>query len=85
MEHPYEYRMAVQFLTPDPTSGTPDFQDENSRASLFHSLSEFADHLPQALATMPEGEGWEVNSHSLMFANNSIVVSMLLQRPKPLK
>jgi hypothetical protein len=85
MEHPYEYRIAVQFLTPDPTSGTPNFQEEHSRASLFRSLTEFADQLPQALATMPEGEGWEVNSHSLMFANSSIVVSMLLQRPKPQK
>jgi len=85
MEHPYEYRVVMQFITPDPTSGTPNFEEEHSRASLFNALGEFAGQLPNAMATMPDGEGWEINSHSLMFANTSIVVSILLQRPKPQK
>jgi hypothetical protein len=33
-------------------------------------------HLPEAI-----GEGWEVNSHSLTLAKNTLIVTVLLRRP----
>ena len=82
MEHPYEYRMSVKYLTPIALGGSPNFDEEPAQIALAKALGEFAGQLQQAVSKFPEADGWEVNSHGLMLAGNTIILTILLQRPK---
>ncbi len=83
-EHPYEYAILVEYLTPVALGGSPDFAEEPARQALRMALGKFADQLPRAISSLPApiGGGWEVNSHSITFVGQTAVVSILLQRHK---
>jgi len=39
-----------------------------------------AGELPQTIETFHGENGWEVNSHNIMLAGNTIIISVLIQR-----
>ena len=74
--HPYQYRILIEYLTPTMGSMRPDYGEESDEQSLTAKLEEVVEHLPDAIA-----EGWEVNSHSLTVAKDTMILSVLLRRP----
>ena len=74
-KHPYEYRMLIEYLNPISSSIIPDYTKETDEQSLTLALEEVVEHLPDAIE-----KGWEVNSHGLTIAENTIVLSILLRR-----
>ncbi|MBE9477817.1 MAG: hypothetical protein IMY81_01065 [Chloroflexi bacterium] len=74
--HPYQYSVLVEYLTPTMGSMRPDYGEESDEQSLTAKLEEAVEHLPDAIA-----EGWEVNSHSLTVARDTVILSVLLRRP----
>ena len=74
-QHIYEYKMLVEYLTPVPNSVIPHYARETDEQSLTAALEDVTAHLPEAIE-----EGWEVNSHALTVAENTIVLTILLQR-----
>ena len=75
--HPYEYRMLVEYINPSLDSRVPHYSHEPDQGELTSMLEEVVTHLPEAI-----GEGWEVNSHSLTLAKNTLIVTVLLRRPR---
>jgi hypothetical protein len=74
--HPYEYRILVEYLTPTVGSMSPNWGSESDEESLTGKLEEVISHLPEAI-----GEGWEVNSHGITVAKETVILSVLLRRP----
>jgi hypothetical protein len=74
--HPYEYKMLVEYINPARDSRVPHYSHEPDQGELTSMLTSVVTHLPEAI-----GEGWEVNSHSLTLAKNTLIVTVLLRRP----
>jgi hypothetical protein len=74
--HPYEYKMLVEYINPARDSRVPHYSHEPDQSELTSMLASVVTHLPEAI-----GEGWEVNSHSLTLAKNTLIVTVLLRRP----
>jgi hypothetical protein len=74
--HPYEYRMLVEYINPARDSRVPHYSHELDQDELTSMLGKVVNYLPEAI-----GEGWEVNSHSLTLAKNTLIVTVLLRRP----
>lgn len=79
LEHPWEYTHLVQFATP---KTKPDYSTKEGQQSLIKASGHIFAKLPQIIDKMPRGGGWQVNSHSIILVNSSVMVSVLLQRPK---
>ena len=79
LEHPWEYTHLVQFATP---KTKPDYGSKEGKQSLIKASSQVFAKLPKIIDKMPMGGGWQVNSHSILLVDDSIMVSVLLQRPK---
>ena len=79
LEHPWEYTHLVQFATP---KIKPDYSTKEGKQSLIKASGQVFAKLPKIIDKMPMGGGWQVNSHSIFLVNDSIMVSVLLQRPK---
>ena len=75
--HQYEYKMLVEYINPARESRVPHYSHEPDQDELASMLDRVVTHLPEAI-----GEGWEVNSHSLTLANNTLIVTVLLRRPR---
>jgi len=73
--HPYEYKILVEYLTPTVGSVSPNWGKESDEKSLTGKLEEVVAHLPEAI-----GEGWEVNSHGITVAKETVILSVLLRR-----
>ena len=76
MAHLFEYATAVQHMTP---AGKPDLSNKQAQLSFVKGLGNLTKRMPNMLDQV-EGGGWDVNSHSIMFHDNTFVVSFLLQR-----
>ena len=74
--HPYEYKILVEYINPARDSRIPHYSHESDQRALTSMLEVVATHLPEAI-----GEGWEVNSHSLILAKNTVIITVLLRRP----
>jgi hypothetical protein len=74
--HPYEYKILVEYINPEQDSRVPHYSHESDQGGLTSMLDRVVTHLPEAV-----GEGWEVNSHSLTLAKNTVIVTVLLRRP----
>ena len=75
--HPYEYKVLVEYLTPEQPGDDPHFSHIEDQASLTASLGDVMGHLP---ASIPEG--WEVVSHDLTIARNTVILTVLLRRER---
>jgi hypothetical protein len=76
--HRYEYKILVEYINPARESRIPHYSHEPDQSELTSMLETVVTHLPEAI-----GEGWEVSSHSLALAKNTLIVTVLLRRPRP--
>lgn len=82
MAHPYVYGVIVEYFTLIRLGGSPDYGDKPAQEALQLKLGEWIrDELPNKIASLPMGTAWEVNSHSLTLAGDTVILSILLQRP----
>ena len=80
MEHPYEYRIIQQFLTPQSVSVATGFDDKKTQLGMLQEVNKMVSNLPTIIEKFPEGGDWFPNSHSIALMGNTVVVSILLQR-----
>ena len=81
MEHPYEYAMMVNPLTPD---RPVDLSKEADLVPFIKAVGRFTHQLPKALESLLDG-GWETVSHDVAVHGTTILVTMLLRRPRKKK
>ena len=79
IEHPWEYTHMVQFATPKTKI---DYSTQEGQKYLIKTSGAIFAKLPQIIDRLPSGRGWQVNSHDILLVNGSIMLSILLQRPK---
>jgi hypothetical protein len=79
IEHPWEYTHMVQIATP---KTRVDYGTNEGRQSVIKACGQVFGKLPQIIDKMPTRGGWQVNSHNILLVGGSIMVSILLQRPK---
>ena len=75
-EHPYEYKVLVEYILPEDKGKVAHFTHEEEQKSFTRIIEDVFSHLPQSIP-----EGWEVNSHSITVSANTLIVTVLLRRP----
>jgi hypothetical protein len=75
--HPYEYKVLVEYVNPEEAGRFPHFTRIEDQDGLSQTLNEVFAHLPKSIE-----EGWEVNSHNIAISRNTLIISVLLRRPK---
>jgi hypothetical protein len=75
--HPYEYKILVEYVNPEEAGRYPHFSHIDDQAGLTRTLEEVIAHLPESIS-----EGWEVNSHNIAISRNTLIITVLLRRPK---
>jgi len=79
MQHPYEYNMLTNAISFQ-IKGIP--TPEQERLAIAQALSDYTKKLTQCFESMPDGSGWEIKSHSVTLLQNTLLLSILLQRPR---
>ena len=75
--HPYEYKVLVEYVNPEEAGRFPHFSRIEDQDGLTRTLEEVFTHLPESIS-----EGWEVNSHNITASRNTLIITVLLRRPK---
>jgi len=75
--HPYEYKVLTEYITPDEKGRYPHFNHIEDQEGLTKTLEDVFNQLPDSVP-----EGWEVNSHNIAISRNTLIVTILLRRPK---
>jgi hypothetical protein len=75
--HPYEYKVLVEYINPEETGRYPHFTRIEDQDGLTRTLEDVFPHLPESIAA-----GWEVNSHNITISRNTLIITVLLRRPK---
>ena len=75
--HPYEYKVLVEYINPEEKGLHPHFSHMEAQEGLTEALEEAFAHLPESIS-----EGWEVNSHNITVSGNTLILTVLLRRPK---
>lgn len=75
--HPYEYKVLVEYVNPEESGRLPHFSHVEDQDGLTRTLEEIFTHLPDSIS-----EGWEVNSHNIAVSRNTLIITVLLRRPK---
>lgn len=73
----YQYYLKLRFLT---STQIPDYGQESNREALKSQIAEFVQTIPE-IASTTDGGGWEVISHNITLDGNTVIVSVLFQRP----
>ncbi len=76
-DYRYEYKILTEYITPDEQGRYPHFAHIEDQDGLTKTLEEVVEHLPESIP-----EGWEVNSHNITISRNTLIVTVLLRRPK---
>jgi hypothetical protein len=76
--HPYEYKILVEYVNPEEAGRYPHFSRIDDQAGLTRTLEEVIAQLPESVPA-----GWEVNSHNITISRNTLIITVLLRRPKP--
>ena len=79
MKHPWDYTHMVQMAT---HKTKVDYSTREGQQGLIKACGQVFSKLPQIIDKLPSGSGWQVNSHSILLVDGSIMISILLQRPK---
>lgn len=79
IKHPWEYTHMVQFATP---KNKIDYSTKEGQRGLIKACGTIFSKLPEIVDRLPSGGGWQVNSHNILLFNGSIMISILLKRPK---
>lgn len=83
MRHPYEYKVITEYMTAWDVKKKPNFEEPLIRQRLAEALESYYFRLPSIiLDELDDAEGWEVNSHSLSFVDNTVLISTLLRRSR---
>jgi hypothetical protein len=75
-KHPYEYRILVEYISPEQKGKYPHFSRIEDQEGLTKTLEEAFRNLPESIS-----EGWEVNSHNISISRSTLIVTVLLRRP----
>ena len=75
--HPYEYKVLVEYVSPEENGRFPHFTRIEDQEGLTRTLEDIFVHLPKSIP-----EGWEVNSHNVTVSRNTLIITVLLRRPK---
>jgi hypothetical protein len=75
--HPYEYKVLVEYVNPEEAGRYPHFTHIEDQDGLTRTMEEIFTHLPESVP-----EGWEVNSHNITLSRNTLIITVLLRRPK---
>ena len=75
--HPYEYKILVEYINPEEAGRFPHFTRIEDQDGLTRTLEDIFAHLAD-----PIPEGWEVNSHNIAISRNTLIITVLLRRPK---
>ena len=75
--HPYEYKVLVEYISPEEAGKDPHFTHMEDQEGLIETLEEVFSHLPDAIE-----DGWEVVSHNVAGVRNTLIVTVLLKRLK---
>ena len=75
--HPYEYKVLVEYINPEETGMSPHFTHDEDQEGLTGTIDEVFSHLPESIP-----EGWEVNSHNITVARDTLIVTVLLRKPR---
>ena len=79
IEHPWEYTHMVQFATP---KNKIDYSTKEGQQVLTKMCGQIFSKLPEIVDRLPTGGGWQVSSHNMLLVDGSMMISILLQRPK---
>jgi hypothetical protein len=74
--HPYEYKILVEYVSPEEAGRYPHFTRPEDQAGLTRTLEDIFSNLPDSIP-----EGWEVNSHNITRYRNTLIATVLLRRP----
>ena len=74
-DHPYEYKMLVEYISPENAGKYPRFTHVEDQEGLTRTIDDVFAHLPEEIP-----EGWEVNSHGITISRNTVIISVLLRR-----
>jgi hypothetical protein len=75
--HPYEYKVLVEYVNPEEAGRFPHFTRLEYQDGLTRTLEEIFTHLSESIP-----EGWEVNSHNVTISRNTLIITVLLRKPK---
>lgn len=76
-DYRYEYKILTEYISPDEKGRYPHFGHIEDQGGLTKTLEEVFEHLPESIP-----EGWEVNSHNITISRNTLIVTILLRKPK---
>ena len=70
--HPYEYKVLVEYISPEERGRFPHFTHIEDQESLTGIIEAVFSHLPESIP-----EGWEVNSHNITVSRDTLPASLL--------
>ena len=73
--HPYDYKALVEYVTPGERGRFPHFTHMEDQEALTSVVEDVFAHLPESIP-----EGWEVNSHNITIARDTLIITVLLRR-----
>jgi len=73
--HPYEYKVLVEYVSPEERGRYPHFTHMEDQESLTRIIEGVFAQLPESIP-----EGWEVNSHNITISRNTLIITVLLRR-----
>jgi hypothetical protein len=74
--HPFEYKVLVEYVSPEQKGKYPHFSRLEDQEGLSATLEAVFEHLPESVPA-----GWEIVSHDVAVSRNTLVVTVLLKRP----
>jgi hypothetical protein len=75
--HPYDYKVLVEYISPEERGQHPRFTHKEDQEAFTGILNDIFANLPNSIP-----EGWEVNSHSISVSGDSLIITVLLRRPR---
>lgn len=76
--HPYEYKVLVEYINPEEAGRYPHFTRIEDQDGMTRTLQDVFAHLPESIIE----EGWQVISHNIAVSRNTLIITVLLRRPK---
>jgi hypothetical protein len=76
-KHPYEYKVLVEYVNPEEKGRYPHFSRIEDQEGLTRTIDEVFAHLPGSIP-----EGWEVNSHNITVSRDTLIITVLLRKPR---
>jgi len=82
MECDYDYKISITYLTPLLYTGpTPDFNDVSIQKIVGNQINESLQNQIKDELSSEDTNKFEIKSHCITIAGDTIMLSLLLQRP----